>query len=450
MTPSPSGPSGTELPPNKLPPTLRGEQGGPGPDDLGGALDADAGPSARTLNVEVAEDRRAEAMHINMGPQHPSTHGVLRVVLELDGEDIIAARPDIGFLHRGKEKVGEAFSYHKFIPYTDRLDYLAPLSNNVAYALAAEKLFGVECPPRAQAIRVICHELSRISAHLLGLGAFAMDLGAMTVFLWTFRERETIYSLIEHICGARFTTSYTRIGGVERDLPDAFWTHLQSFVKEMPRRVDEYEGMLSRNRIWVERTRNVGVITKEQCLQFGLTGPVLRGSGIEHDLRKSNPYLGYENYEFDIPIGTEGDCYDRYLVRIEEMRQSVRIMDQVLQTIPDGPIINHEGDEVLKTVLPDKTKVLTNMEALIHQFMVGTEMSSAPASGEVYLGSENPKGELGFYLRSDGSHEAARLRIRGPSFANLQILEEVLPGHMVADAMAILGSIDFVMGECDR
>lgn len=403
---------------------------------------------ARTLDVEVAEDRHAEAMMINMGPQHPSTHGVLRLILELDGEEIVLADPVVGYLHRGKEKIAENFSYHKFVPYTDRLDYLAPLANNVAYAYACEKLFGVECPPRAQAIRVICSELSRISAHLLGLGAYAMDLGALTVFLWTFRERETIYSLIERICGARFTTSYTRIGGVERDLPEDFWPKLVDFVRVMPKRVDEYDAMLTRNKIWVKRTQGVGVITREQCMTYGLTGPILRASGVEYDVRKAKPYGGYENYEFEVPIGTEGDCYDRYLVRLEEMRQSVNILQQVLDTIPDGPVINHD-DAALKSVLPDKTKVLTNMEALIHQFMVGTESAGAPP-GECWFSAENPKGELGFYMRSKGGHEPDRLRIRGPSFANLQILREVLPGHIIADVMAILGSLDFVMGECDR
>ncbi len=403
----------------------------------------------RILDVETSDEVDTEAMLINMGPQHPSTHGVLRLVLELDGEEVKSCLPDIGFLHRGKEKVGEGYSYHKFIPYTDRLDYLAPLSNNVAYALACEKLFGIECPERAQAIRVICHELSRISAHLLGLGAYAMDLGAMTIFLWTFRERETIYTLIERICGARFTTSYTRIGGVERDLPDDFWPLLAAFVKEMPGRVDEYDAMLSRNKIWRKRTMGVGIITKEQCMQYGLTGPVARGSGIDRDMRKVMPYSGYEKYDFDVPVGVEGDCFDRYMVRIMEMRESCEILGQVLDTIPEGPVINREGDETLKSVLPEKTGVLTNMEALIHQFMVGTESSSAPV-GEVYFSVENPKGELGFYLRSKGGHCPDRLRIRGPSFANLQILEELLPGYLVADVMAILGSIDFVMGECDR
>jgi len=404
---------------------------------------------ARTLDVEVGDDRHAEAMMINMGPQHPSTHGVLRLVLELDGEVIVKAEPVIGYLHRGKEKIGENLSWHQFIPYTDRLDYLAPLANNVAYAVACEKLMGIDAPPRAQAIRVICAELARISAHLLGLGAYAMDLGAMTVFLWTFREREQIYSLIERICGARFTTSYTRIGGLERDLPEDFPAKLDAFVKEFPGRVDEYEGLLSRNKIWIRRTQGVGVITKEQALQYGLTGPNLRGSGIEFDQRKVHPYCGYEQYEFDVPVGSVGDCYDRYMCRVIEMRESARILRQALDTLPAGPILNRDSKDALKTVLPEKEKVLTNMEALIHQFMVATDSINAPV-GETYFGAENPKGELGFFLRSDGGLKADRLRIRGPSFANLQVLREVLPGHMIADVMAILGSIDFVMGECDR
>ncbi|MHC5210130.1 MAG: NADH dehydrogenase (quinone) subunit D [Planctomycetota bacterium] len=401
------------------------------------------------LDVEVAEDRHSEHMLLNMGPQHPSTHGVLRLILELDGEDVIRCEPVIGYLHRAKEKVGETLTWHQFIPYTDRLDYLAPLANNVGYAVACEKLMGIDAPPRAQAIRVICCELARISAHLLGLGAYAMDLGAMTIFLWTFREREAIYTLIERICGARFTTSYTRIGGLERDLPDDFLPKLDAFVKEFPGRVDEYEGLLTRNKIWVKRTQEVGVITREQALQYALTGPNLRASGVDYDVRKAHPYCGYEQYDFDVPVGSVGDCYDRYLVRVGEMRESARILRQVIETLPEGPIIEREVAGSLKTVLPDKTKVLTNMEALIHQFMVATDSISAPP-GEVYCSTENPKGELGFFLRSDGGLAADRLRIRGPSFAALGVLPEIVPGHMVADVMAILGSIDFVMGECDR
>jgi NADH-quinone oxidoreductase subunit D len=404
---------------------------------------------ARALDVEVREDRHDESIMINMGPQHPSTHGVLRLILELDGEEVLKCEPVIGYLHRGKEKHGETLTLHQNIPYTDRMDYLAPLANNVAYAMACEKLIGVTCPPRAQAIRVISAELARISSHLLGLGAYAMDLGAMTVFLWTFREREAIYSLIERISGARFTTSYTRIGGVANDLPEDFWPKLEKFCHEFPKRVDEYEGLLTRNKIWVKRTQGVGIITREQALAFGLTGPNLRGSGVDYDVRKAHPYLGYENYDFEIPIGSVGDCYDRYLVRIEEMRQSTHILDQVRQSIPDGPVLNREGDEQLKSVFPEKHKVLTNMESLIHQFMVFTDSVDIP-DGEIYFGHENPKGELGFFIRGNGGATAKRLRLRGPSFAALQVLHEIVPGHMIADVMAILGSIDFVMGECDR
>ena len=404
---------------------------------------------ARTMDVELREDRHEESMMINMGPQHPSTHGVLRLILELDGEEVLACEPVVGYLHRGKEKHGETLTLHQNIPYTDRMDYLAPLANNVAYAQACEKLIGLDVPPRAQAIRVIAAELARISAHLLGLGAYAMDLGAMTVFLWTFRERESIYTLIERICGARFTTSYTRIGGVSHDLPEDFWPKLEKFCREFPKRVDEYEGLLTRNKIWIRRTQGVGVITREQALAYGLTGPILRASGVEYDLRKAHPYSGYEQYDFEVPIGTEGDCYDRYMVRVEEMRQSAHILKQVLDTIPDGPVLNRKGDEELKSVFPEKDKVLTNMESLIHQFMVFTDSVDIP-KGEIYFGHENPKGELGFFIRGDGGTTAQRYRIRGPSFANLQILKECVPGHMIADIMAILGSLDFVMGECDR
>lgn len=404
---------------------------------------------ARMLDVEIAEDRHEDTIALNMGPQHPSTHGVLRLILELDGEEVCKCEPIIGYLHRGKEKVGEHHTLHQNIPYTDRMDYLAPLANNVAYAIACEKLVGIEAPPRAQAIRVICAELGRISSHLLGLGAYAMDLGAMTVFLWTFREREAIYSMMERISGARFTTSYTRIGGCARDFPEDLFPKLEKFVREFPHRVDEYEGLLTRNKIWVKRTQGVGVITVEQALQYGLTGPNLRACGVEYDLRKLHPYSGYDLYDFEVPVGTTGDCYDRYMVRVEEMRQSTRIIEQVLDSMPSGPYLNRAGDDELKSVQPEKKKVLTNMESLIHQFMVFTDSVDLP-HGEVYFGHENPKGELGFFLRSEGGSKAQRMRIRGPSFASLQVLQEVVPGHMIADIMAILGSIDFVMGECDR
>lgn len=399
--------------------------------------------------VDAANDAQSdllgEKLTLNMGPSHPATHGVLRLILELDGEFITKATPDIGYLHRGDEKIAENMQYNQFVPYTDRLDYLAPLANNVAYALAVEKLLGWELPPRGQALRVMCCELARISSHLLGLGAFAMDTGAMTVFLYTFTEREKIYNLTEQITGARFTTSYTRIGGQTRDIPEGFVPQLQKFMKEFLPALQEVDGLLSRNRIFVDRTRDVGVISKEQAIDYGLSGPNLRGSGVDHDLRKRHPYLGYENYDFDIPIGEVGDCYDRYYVRLEEMRQSIRILEQVLAKLPDGPINVNDP----KQRPPQKAETLTKMEELIHHFIVHTEGLDAPV-GEVYFGAENPKGELGFYVNSKGGGVPHRLKIRAPSFVNLSILSELLPGHMMSDVVAILGSLDFVMGECDR
>ena len=408
----------------------------------------DAAARAASAVAEISDgpgDLLGEKLILNMGPSHPATHGVLRIVLELDGELITKATPDIGYLHRGDEKIAENMQYNQFVPYTDRLDYLAPLANNVAYALAVEKLMGWELPPRGQAIRVICCELARISSHLLGLGAFAMDVGAMTVFLYTFTEREKIYDLCEIISGARFTTSYTRIGGMTRDLAPAFFPAVRKFLDEFPARLDEVDQLLTRNRIWLDRTRDVGVIAKEKAIDYGLSGPNLRGSGVDHDLRKKHPYCGYENYEFDVPVGSVGDCFDRYLVRIEEMRQSVRILNQALAKLPDGPI--HVTDR--KNYPPSKTEVLTRMEELIHHFILHTEGIDAPV-GEVYFGAENPKGELGFYINSRGGGTPHRLKIRAPSFCNLSILPELLPGHMMSDVVTILGSLDFVMGECDR
>ncbi len=394
---------------------------------------------------ETTHDLIGEKMTINMGPSHPATHGVLRLVLELDGELVTKVTPDIGYLHRGDEKIAENMQYNQFVPYTDRLDYLAPLANNVAYALAVEKLMGWELPPRGKAIRVLCCEIARISAHLLGLGAFAMDTGAMTVFLYTFTEREKLYNLIEQLTGARFTTSFTRVGGQIRDLPENFIASLRFFLKEFIPNLNEVDSLLTRNRIFVDRTRDVGVISAEDALAYGLTGPNLRGSGVDHDLRKKHPYLDYEKYDFEVAVGTAGDCYDRYLVRIEEMRQSVRILEQVLDTLPDGPINIVDG----KNIPPPKQSVLMKMEELIHHFIVVTEGIDAPP-GEIYFGAENPKGELGFYINSRGGGVPHRLKIRAPSFCNLSILPKVIPGHMMSDVVSILGSLDFVMGECDR
>jgi NADH-quinone oxidoreductase subunit D len=390
---------------------------------------------------------RGEKMVLNMGPSHPSTHGVLRLVLELDGEVITKAVPDVGYLHRGDEKIAENMTYTQFIPYTDRLDYLAPLANNVAYALAVEKLMGIDqqLPPRCQFIRVICCELARISAHLLGLGAFAMDVGALTVFMHTFTEREKIYNLIEALTGARLTTTYTRIGGLSRDLPPGWVEQCRRFLEEVVVNFDETEKLLTRNRIFVDRTQGIGILPKDVAIDFGITGPNLRGSGVDYDLRKAHPYLVYDQLNFDVPIGSTGDCYDRYLVRMEEMRQSVRIIRQCLDKLPGGPVSIPDG----KTVLPPKQKVLTKMEELIHHFILVTQGVNAPP-GEVYFSAENPKGELGFYINSRGGGTPYRLKIRAPSFVNLSVLPYLLPGNLIADVVAILGSIDFVMGECDR
>lgn len=401
--------------------------------------------AARTAQAAESLDLVGEKLVLNMGPSHPSTHGVLRIVLELDGEIITKADPDVGYLHRGDEKIAENMTWTQFIPYTDRLDYLAPLANNVAYACAVEKLMGYELTPRAKGIRVICCEMARISAHLLGLGAYAMDCGAMTVFLYTFTEREKLYNLIELLTGARFTTSYTRIGGLARDLPEGFIPALKEFVDQFPAQLDEVDRLLSRNPIFVGRTKNVGIITREEAIDFGLTGPNLRGSGVEFDTRRAVPYLGYETYDFDIPTGAVGDCYDRYAVRMEEMRQSIRILRQAIERLPSGPVNVDDP----KNVLPAKEKVLTKMEELIQQFMIVTQGINAP-KGEVYFGAENPKGELGFYINSRGGGVPHRLKIRSPSFVNLSILSHLLPGNSVSDVVAILGSLDFVMGECDR
>jgi NADH-quinone oxidoreductase subunit D len=405
---------------------------------------AKAAMQAESMEATTS-DLVGEKMVLNMGPSHPATHGVLRLILEMDGEVITKAEPDVGFLHRGDEKIAENMHYNQFVPYTDRLDYLAPLANNVAYALAVEKLMGWEVPERGRAIRVICCELARISAHMLGVGVFAMDVGAMTVFLYTFTEREKIYNLCEQLTGARFTTSYTRVGGQVRDLPDGFAGAVRKFLDELEPVIDEVDKLLTRNAIFMARTQNLGVITKQEAIDWGITGPNLRGSGVEHDLRKAKPYLDYDRYDFDIPIGTTGDCFDRYLVRMEEMRQSVRILRQVFEKLPGGPI--NVTDQ--KGYLPKKEGVLMKMEELIHHFIIATQGIDAPA-GEVYFGAENPKGELGFYIHSKGGGVPYRLKIRSPSFINLSILSKMLPGHLLSDVPSVLGSLDFVMGECDR
>ena len=385
-------------------------------------------------------------MTLNMGPSHPATHGVLRLKLELDGDVITKCDPVIGYLHRGDEKIAENMTYNQFIPYTDRLDYLAPLANNVAFAIAAEKLAGIEVPERCQAIRVICCELARISSHYLGLGVYGMDTGALTTFMYTFTEREKLYTLFEELTGARFTTSYTRIGGLLRDIPEGWLGRVNHFCNQTLPIVDEIDKLLTRNRIFLDRTEGIAEISEKDAIAYGLTGPNLRASGVESDLRKDVPYSGYEQYEFDVPIGTRGDSYDRYLVRMEELRQSVRIVRQAIDKMPEGPWY---AEEARKIFLPPKEKVLTKMEELIQNFMIVTEGPQLPA-GEIYFEAENPKGALGFYIYSKGGGVPYRLKIRAPSFCNLSILPKICVGNMLSDIPVILGSLDFVLGECDR
>jgi len=392
--------------------------------------------------VSEASDRMA----LNVGPSHPTTHGVLRLMMELNGDLIEKCEPVLGYLHRGDEKIAENMTYNQFIPYTDRLDYLAPLANNVAYAITVENLAGVKVPERCEAIRVLVCEMARISSHLLGMGVFGMDAGAWTPFMYTFTEREKLYTLFEELTGARFTTSYTRIGGVARDLPDGWLDRVLKFVEQLPKAVDDVEKLLTRNRIFIDRTEGIGEISAEDALAFGLTGPNLRACGVDLDLRKDKPYSGYKKYDFDVPIGTRGDCYDRYLVRIEEVRQSIRIIKQLISDFPSGPWY---AEDAKKIFAPPKDKIMTSMEELIQNFMIVTEGPQIPP-GETYFEAENPKGALGFYLVSKGGGVPYRLKIRAPSFCNLSILEKLVPGHMLADITVILGSLDFVMGECDR
>jgi NADH-quinone oxidoreductase subunit D len=384
-------------------------------------------------------------MILNMGPQHPATHGVLRLLIKLDGETVAAVVPELGYLHRGYEKLAENCSYHEFIPHTDRLDYISPLMNNTAYILAVEKLLAVEAPRRAQFIRVIISELARISSHLLAVGALGLDIGAVTVFMWTFREREKLYDIFENLTGARFTTSYTRIGGISQDMTDETKHSIQDFVSRFPANLAECESLLNRNRIFVERTDGIGVITREQAIAMGFSGPNLRGSGVEHDLRRSSPYLVYNELDFEIPVLPDGDCLARYYVRVNEMKESLRIIQQALDKIPSGPVHAFEP----KKVLPQKERVYTKMEELIHDFMI-INFGVNPPAGEVYHAIEGSKGELGFYIQSRGEGHPWRLKIRSPSFMNLQMLPLLLKGRMISDVVAIIGSIDPVMGEADK
>jgi len=382
---------------------------------------------------------------LNMGPQHPSTHGVLRVVLELEGEIIINCECQIGYLHTGMEKEGEYQSYLKCVTMTDRMDYLAANSNNLAFTLAVEKLLDIEVPPRGQALRVILCELSRIASHLVWLGTHALDLGAMTPFFWCFREREKILDMFEMFSGVRMMPSWIVPGGLRGDMPDGFEVKLRKFFEEFPPALDEIEGLLVENPIWIERTRGIGVLSAEQCLDLGVSGPILRGSGIPWDIRKSNPYSGYEKYDFDIPVGKNGDAYDRFLVRLAEMRQSLRILQQAIDGLPPGDYNSKDR----KVVPPPREELDTSMESLIHHFKLWTEGFHPPV-GEAYAAVEGPKGELGFYVVSDGSNRPYRFHVRPSSFMNLQALKPMCIGGLIADLVTIIGSIDIVLGEIDR
>jgi NADH-quinone oxidoreductase subunit D len=388
-------------------------------------------------------------MTLNMGPQHPSTHGVLRVALELDGETVVRAKPIIGYLHTGMEKQAEYKTYTQSIPQTDRMDYLSPMSNNLALCLAAERLLGIEAPPRAQAIRVLMTELTRISAHCVWLGTHALDIGAMTVFFLSWREREKVLSLYDHIAGARLTASFVRVGGLARDLPDGFLDRCQKFVDELPGHVDEYEKLLTKNPIWLGRTQGVALLPREDAIALGATGPTLRAAGVNWDLRKAQPYCGYETYDFDVPLGTRGDAYDRYTVRLQEIRQANRIAKQAIQRLRE---MGEKGEYRLrdyKYVLPPKEDVKTSMEALIHHFKIVAH-GFFPPVGEAYAAVEAPKGELGFYFVSDGTPRPWRMKVRSPSFVNLQALPKMVEGRMVADVITAIGSLDIVLGEIDR
>lgn len=382
---------------------------------------------------------------VNMGPQHPSTHGVLRLILELDGEVVVSCTPHIGFLHRGSEKLAENLTYQQIVPLTDRFDYLSCGNNNLAYAMAVEKLMGIEVPERADYLRTLVSELSRLSSHLLWLATHALDIGAMTVCLYCLREREEILGLFELLTGARLTVSYVNIGGVRRDATPEFLRRCKDLMDAMPARIGEYNTLIMENRIWLGRTKGIGVIPYDEAIDWGLTGGSLRGSGVDYDLRKAIPYAAYDRVKFEVPLGANGDVYDRYIVRVEEMRQSVDIVKQCINHMPDGP---YKAD-IPTVVLPKKDRVMADIETLVHHFVLVSKGFEVP-KGEVYVGCEVPKGELGFYIVSDGSQKPVRMKVRSPSFVNLQCLPRMTEGHMIADIVSCIGSIDIVLGEVDR
>jgi NADH-quinone oxidoreductase subunit C/D len=389
--------------------------------------------------------RRKEELLLNMGPQHPSTHGVLRVVLELDGERIVKATPDLGYLHRGVEKLSEGLTYMQIIPHTDRLDYVCAMSNNYAYVRAVEKLLEITVPVRAEYIRTIVAEMQRIIGHLFWLGTQALDIGAMTVFFWTFREREILLDMFEKLCGARLTLNYYRIGGVDSDFTPELVQRMKAFLQTFPEKVKEYDSLIASNRIWLGRTKNVAVLSAEDAINFGCTGPVLRGSGVAYDVRKVEPYGVYDKVEWDVPVGKHGDTYDRYWIRMEEMRQSARIIAQCLDQLPTGPIMA----EAPQYIPPPKELVMRDMESLIHHFIIYTQ-GIKPPKAETYCATEAPKGELGFFIVSDGSPRPYRMKIRSPSFVHMGAFDHMARGYLISDIITIFGTYDIVMGECDR
>ena len=397
-------------------------------------------------NMEPTEGTlETKDLQISMGPQHPATHGVLRLLLDLDGETVKKCTPYVGYLHRGIEKLGENRTYMAALPLTDRLDYISSMNNNVGYVNAVEKLYGIEAPERAKFIRTMVAEMGRISSHIIWLGTHVLDIGATTPFLYAFRERERIMDLFEMLCGARLTVSYPRIGGVRNDISQEFLDELYDFVLDFPSKIDDYETLVTENRIWKDRTVGIGVISAEEAINWGLTGGTLRGSGVDYDVRKYAPYDAYGMVDFDVPVGINGDCYDRYIVRMGEMRQANRIIKQCIEKLPTGPVMA----DAPKFTLPAKEMILKDMEHLIHQFVLITK-GPAVSEGEVYMGSEVPKGELGFYFVSDGTGKPYRMRVRAPSFVHASVLPRLCEGGLVADVIANIGTIDIVLGECDR
>jgi NADH dehydrogenase I D subunit len=395
----------------------------------------------------IEKPLQTKELTVSMGPQHPSTHGVLRLVLELDGETVVKCTPHVGYLHRGVEKLAEGMTYLQALPLSDRLDYISSMSNNVGYCLAVERLFGIEAPDRAKFIRTIVCEMTRISSHIIWVATHALDLGAMTVFLYSFREREWLLDLFEMLCGARMTVSYPRIGGVRNDVSQEFVDGLYKFTEEFPERIEEYETLIDQNRIWLGRTKGIGVISAEEAINWGLSGPVLRGSGVDYDIRKRFPYDAYDKVDFDVPVGKNGDVYDRYRCRMEELRQSIRIIKQCIERLPRGPVMTPDAP---KFTLPPKERVLADMESLIHHFVLITKGPMAAPEGEIYVATEVPKGELGFYIVSDGTGKPYRMRVRAPSFVHVSLLPRLCEGGLVADVVANIGTIDIVLGECDR